>query len=161
MSLFNLSLSKNEKLLAVVRQHIFSFSGSFFQFLILLGVCGAFYYFMPESIWKLIIFLLLLIFSIAFLIFKFVVWYSTCITITDERVIDINQKDLTRRMVTEALLSDISNLAIYKEGIWAGLFNIGTLIIEIKEGGKIVAFNVKDPEGLMHAINQLRKEKNK
>ncbi|MBD3238332.1 MAG: hypothetical protein GF332_01680 [Candidatus Moranbacteria bacterium] len=160
MSLFTISLFKDEELLAIERQHFLTLAGLIFQLLVLLGVVASIYYFLPAHIARTIILVLILMFSFAYLVYKFIIWYAISLVITDQKIIDVNQHNLSKRVVTEVLISDIANISAFKQGFVQNFFNFGALVIDVKEGGKIVAFNIRDPEMLMANLNKLKKRTN-
>ena len=158
MGLFSIQLHDEEEMLAIVRRHVLTFSWTIIRFAIIIAVAASIYYFFPPSQWTIIVSLALGVAAVFFLFYNFIVWYLVSIVITSERVIDIHQTGLTRRVVTEVSLEDISQAIALKEGLWQHICNMGTLIIEVKEGGKVVCFGVKDPENLMSQLNRLRRQ---
>ena len=158
MSLFTLNLNEDEELLTIIRRHPVTFFGSIVQFLVLLSVILAFYKFIPGSDWKIPIVIVALVFSFGFLIYNFIVWFLVSIVITDEKIIDINQKNLNKGVVTEVLIADINKVFAFREGLLQNLLNYGTLVIEIKGGGKIAGLNVRKPEFLMSNLNKLKRD---
>ncbi|MBU2025217.1 MAG: PH domain-containing protein [Patescibacteria group bacterium] len=161
MAIFSLRLYKNEEVLAIIRRHFTTFFGPLFRFLIILSVILSLHYFLPSFRYKLTLIIIFFILAVIYLGYLFVVWYLVNIVITTQRIIDINQKGLTKRVVTEISLEDISKISSLKEGVFQNLFNVGSLIIEVKEGGKIVGFAVKNPQDIMSRLNQLRRDNEK
>lgn len=156
MALFSLQLNEDEEVLTVIRKHLITFLGVLFRFLIVLAVIISFYLFFPDNNWKLIIVIVLGGLDLIFLLHKLVVWHLRSIVITNQRVIDVDQQNLNKRVVVEALVGDIAEISFFKEGILQKLLKTGTLVIGIKGGGKIVGSYAKDPERLTSEINRLK-----
>ncbi len=156
MGVFSIRLDEKEKILAVVRKHFFTFGGIFFRFLVFEAVLVSFYLFFPDNKWKLAIVLILSGIAFVFLVLKFIVWYLEVIIITNQRIINIDQQSLKKRIIVEALIKDIAEVAFIKEGIFQRIFNLGLLVVEIKGGGKIVGLYVKDPKRLATGIISLK-----
>ncbi|MBD3299871.1 MAG: hypothetical protein GF347_00800 [Candidatus Moranbacteria bacterium] len=160
MSLFSFNLDENEELLTIIRKHWATFSGKMLQFLIILVIIFAFNKFIPGDEWKRIVVMIALIFAFGFLVYNFILWYLVSIVVTDKKIIDLNQKTLSKRSVTEVLIEDIGQVQSIKEGFWENFLNYGTLVIEIKGGGKIAGFGVKNPQFLMSNLNKLKRDYN-
>lgn len=156
MALFSLRLNKDEEVLTIIRRSPVTFLGTLFRFLIISAILVCFYLFLPQEQWKVITVIILGILALIFLGYRFIVWYLVGIIITNERIIDVNQKSLTSRVITEIFLGDISQISCFREGIIQRIFNLGSIVIEVKEGGKIVCFNMKRPEEIMNRINRLK-----
>lgn len=145
-------------MLTIIRRHIFTFAWTIIRFLIIIAVSLSVYSFFPKSQWTMIVSLLLGVVAAIFLFYNFIVWYLVSIVVTSKRIIDIHQTGLSRRVVTEVSLEDVAQAVALKEGVWQHVFNVGTLVVEIKDGGKIVCFGVKDPENLMSQLNRLKRQ---
>jgi|AntAceMinimDraft_9_1070365.scaffolds.fasta_scaffold43447_2 hypothetical protein len=156
MALFSLQLGEDEKVLTVIRTHWITFFGTLLRFFIVLAVLASFYFFFPIYHWKLIIVLVLGGLDLFFLLYKLIVWRLGSIIITNQRVIDINQRSLSERVIVEALVGDITEVSFFQEGILQKFLRIGTLAIEIKGGGKIIGFWTKDPKRLTNETNRLK-----
>ena len=156
MALFSIRLNQDEEILTILRRHYLTFFGSVLQFLIILAIIFSFNKFFPDFKFKTGMIIGLVILAIIFLAYKFLIWYLVSMVITTERIIDISQESLTRRTVTEVALGDIYQISAYKEGIFQSIFNLGNLVLEVEDGGKIVGFNLKNPDDLIDKINQLR-----
>jgi hypothetical protein len=158
MNFYTLDLNEGEELLAVMKRHVTSFFKNFFEFLVICAVAFSVNKFLPASTLSLIITILLGLTAFGYLVYKFTVWYSVCLIITTQRIIDVNQKTLTKRIVTEVQLADIEKVLTYESNFFLNFLNVGNLVIQVKNGGKIVFANVHDPQGLMININRLKKD---
>jgi hypothetical protein len=156
MGLFSIQLDKGEEILAVVRKNIFTLGAVYFRLFISLAILGSFYWFFPESFWKnLTVFSLGIIILLLFFL-KFIIWYLENITITNKRIINIEQQSLKKRIIVEALIDDVAKASFFKEGLFQRIFNIGCLVVEIKGGGKIVGLFIKNPARFAQGINNLK-----
>lgn len=93
-----------------------------------------FYYAVP--LWSFgiigaIIFLAVLGFSAFHIATAWTTWRHTLFMITDERIIDIHQKNLFKREISEVQLSQIKELSVEKSTTVDKLFGSGTLHIKV------------------------------
>ncbi|MEA3272977.1 MAG: hypothetical protein U9Q72_00020 [Patescibacteria group bacterium] len=156
MALFSLQLGEDEKVLTIIRKHWVTFLSVLLRFFIILAVLVSFYCFFPDNSWKLIVVFVLGGLDLGFLLYKLIVWHLGNVVVTNQRIIDINQQSLNKRVIVETLIGDITEVLFFKEGIFQKLFRMGTLVIEIKGGGKIIGFCAKDPKRLAGEINKLK-----
>ena len=159
MGLFSIQLNSEEEALTIIRRHWHTFFWSLVRSLIIAAIALSIYAFFPENRWRLIITMLIGAVALTFFFYNLVVWYLVSLVVTSQRIIDINQVGLTKRVVTEVALRDISRISALKEGLFQNLFNVGALVFDVREGGRIVFFGVKKPEELMSRINVLRHQK--
>ena len=70
------------------------------------------------------------LFLLTFLFGSWLDFYYDVIFITQERILNVNQKGLLAREVSELSLEQVQNVSTQMEGILHSYFNFGTLIIE-------------------------------
>lgn len=159
MGLFSIQLNNEEEALTIIRRHWHTFFWSLLRSLIIAAVAVSVYAFFPENNWRSILAAAIGALALVFFFYNLVVWYLVSLVVTSQRIIDINQVGLMKRVVTEVALRDILRVSALKEGLFQNLFNVGALVFDVREGGRIVFFGVKKPEELMSRINILRHQK--
>lgn len=70
------------------------------------------------------------LFLLTFLFGSWLDFYYDIIFITQERILNVNQKGLLAREISELSLEQVQNVSTQMEGILRSYFNYGTLIIE-------------------------------
>ena len=161
MATFSINLNNEEELLTIIRRHFLTFTGSLIKFLSIMLIVYVVHILIPQGTLRMALIIIFSVFGGVFLIYQFIIWYLVSMVVTNERIIDINQTGFSKRIVTEILLSDIAKVSIFKEGFLQNFFNYGTLVVDIKGGGKLAAIKVKNPEFLMENINKLKKDYNR
>jgi len=105
------------------------------------------------------VFVVLVIIGVLHAIKTFVKWYYTVFVVTSDRVIDVFQKGLFDRIVTNATYDVIQDVSYRKKGLMATLMDVGW--ITIQTAGSNTAMQVRDihnPQVVMMMINQARRE---
>lgn len=96
------------------------------------------------------------LFTLLLLFTNFVDFFLDIWIVTNERILDIEQKGLFARVINEARLYRVQNVRIKIEGIAPTLFHFGDLIIETAgETGRLVFDNIPDPNTVARRIMEL------
>ena len=91
-----------------------------------------------------------------FLFFMFIDYYLDTWIITNERIIDIDQRGFFSRMVAEQRLSRVQDVASEVKGIGSTIFKYGNVYVQT--AGETQRFNFEDvpnPEGIRDLIIKL------
>jgi hypothetical protein len=128
-----IKLKDGEEILLIVRQTPIAFSTQILVglFLFLLP----FFLLFPLFSWGrrgIIIFGALVIGAIAFAIYQFIFWYFNCGIITNQRVIDIDQRSLFDRVISEVPYYKIDDISYNVKGLRQTLFGYGNVVIAIR-----------------------------
>lgn len=106
-----------------------------------------------------IIFFVLFFFAIVCISHVYLTWSRTMLIVTDQRVIDIEQKGLFDRVVTEASFDQIAEVSYRMKGILPTLFRFGTIFCGLNGNAADIEFRrVRSPERIQDLINDLRHE---
>lgn len=135
-----LALNENEKILLVIRKHWFVMARTIILFVILLlippVVLGLLPYataqFDPAVVDALANFLLSL-YIMVLLVFLFLLWmdyYLDMWIITNERIVDIEQRGLFNREVSEIPLQHVQDVTLEVKGIVETFLKFGTIRIQ-------------------------------
>ncbi len=74
---------------------------------------------------------------------EFYIWYNNVFVITNQRIIDIDQRGFFEKIVSEVPYENIIDISYYVKGFWQTVLKLGT--IKIKAGGvDLVIKNIKE-----------------
>lgn len=86
-------------------------------------------------------------------------WDADVLILTTDRAIDVDQKGLLSRRVSELQLSAVQDVSWKREGIWQTVFRMGSLTIQTAGAtAPIQAEAIPRPEQMHELINDLRRE---
>jgi len=103
------------------------------------------------------IYYLWMVFWIGYMIYAYVGWYRDRFIITSERIIDIDQRGLFSRKVSEIELTKVQNITHSVSGVWATMLNFGTVTIQSAGANDLTLDQVADPAGVQEDITTLIK----
>src|SRR3989344_2896077 len=88
---------------------------------------------------------------------SFVMWDGDVFIVTNLRIVDVDQKGLFSRTVSEVKLSDIQDVSWSKNGIVNALFNVGALKVQTSSGALVIeAVFIPRPQEVHNLVNDLR-----
>lgn len=132
-------LDRDERLLCAVKQHPFGilviYLASFVAFISALILISAF---LPDSFndtrdiysaWTILAFICGFILFIILIVSTYI-YNQSVLTVTDKNVIQIMQKSIYERKVSHLSLANIEDVTSEQRGVFANMFNFGTLNIE-------------------------------
>ncbi len=93
---------------------------------------------------------------------SFVIFYLDMLVITNDRLLDIEQRNLFARSISETDLYQVQDVSSEVIGVFATIFNYGN--VTIQTAGAVLKFmvhNVHDPNGLRDEILSLAEEDRK
>ena len=86
-------------------------------------------------------------------------WDADVLILTDERAIDVDQKGILSRRVSEAPFTVVQDVSWKREGFWQTFFRMGTLTIQTAGAtAPISADSIGRPEKVYELVNDLRHE---
>lgn len=106
--------------------------------------------------WGVVIFLFLIALGLAYGLRVFVVWYYNAFIITNQRIIDIDQRGFFERIVSEAPYEKIQDASYRVRGIFGTVFHYGD--VRIQTAGATVELeihNISCPETIQQLIVDL------
>ncbi len=104
-----------------------------------------------------ILFFMIVLGGVVFAFRTFIMWDSDVLILTTLRVVEVDQRGVFSRFVTEVALPSIQDVTWSRHGVWATLFRMGN--VEIQTGGatpRILVTNVSKPDMIHELINDLR-----
>jgi uncharacterized membrane protein YdbT with pleckstrin-like domain len=85
-------------------------------------------------------------------------WSHTLFVITDHRVIDIDQRGVFDRVVTESNFDQIDEVSYRMHGIMSTLFRYGTVTLALHGTNTDLMFqHIRNPARVQNLLNDLRK----
>lgn len=103
------------------------------------------------------IYYLWIVFWISYIVYGYLNWSRDRSIVTDQRIVNIDQKGLFRQRVSEVELEQIRSITHEIIGFFPTLLKFGTVFINT-EGTGIALKQVPDPVGIKEDIIQLTKE---
>lgn len=154
-----IQLKPNEEVVAVVHQsmvpHLHKFALAFL--LVLLPFFFMFPLFRSGALGVLGFFILLAV-TLYILGRVFLKWANTVLVITDRRIIDIDQKALFDRLVSEAPYAQIDDVSHRIKGVMPTIFRYGQVKVLMSGNAADIEFGrVKQPQRVHDLIQDLRK----
>lgn len=155
-----IKLKEGEKILLVVRQTPIAFANS-----ILIGTLLfllPFFLLFPlftRGKWGVAGFIVLVSIAAVFSFYRFVDWYFNCGVVTSQRVIDIDQKGLFQRTVSEVPYYKIDDVSYNIKGLRQTMFRYGNVVVAIKGYRSSVTLrNVARPAMIQELILEVERE---
>ncbi len=153
-----LQLKDEETLQTMVRRHMITVAGPLF--LALLFIVLPFFFLFPMFSWGMVGVLLFgacVVFGAGLAFRTIFVWDSDVLLVTNMRVIDVDQKGIFSRHVSESSLGAIQDVSWTKKGLWVTLFGMGSVKIQTSGTQAVLeAEDIPSPERVHELINQLK-----
>lgn len=151
----------NEEILMVVREsfapHVFRF------FLLAVWFLIPFFFFYPlfrMGTLGVVIFFVLFLSGIFFFWRAFRKWSHTLFVITDLRVVDIDQRGVFDRVVSESTFEQMDDVSYRMHGMMSALFKYGTVSLKMRGTAADLKFeHVRNPARVQDLLNDLRHHK--
>ncbi len=151
-----LQLKDAEDVKLISRRHAITlFPGLFGAFLL---IVIPFFLLFPLFAWGIpgvIAFLASVIIGVVVAIRTFIIWDADVLIVTTTRIVDVDQKGVFSRIVSEAPVASIQDVSWRRHGIAETVFGMGTLRVAA-ERVTIEARRIPKPELVGEAINDLR-----
>jgi len=152
-----INLKPEEEIMRVVRHYGLTFWPQILAVLILLSL--PFFFIFPlfkKGYWGVAFFLFLFLFGIFYGLRELVIWYYNSLVITNKRIIDIDQRGLFERVVSEAPYEKIQDVSYRFKGIFQTLLRYGGIQIQTAGANAVIEIrNIKNPERVQELISDL------
>jgi uncharacterized membrane protein YdbT with pleckstrin-like domain len=99
-----------------------------------------------------------LIFWASYLAYEYINWYRDRFIITNQRIININQKSMFSRKVSEIELERIQDISHEINGVFSAALNFGRVIIQSAGSNDMAIQDIAHPAELQDIIVRLVKE---
>ncbi len=149
------NLHDGEKVAAVVRNHWLSFFwGLSLPFTL---IVAAFFFMVPLFRFGtpgLVAFGLLTFGGLFWFLRTVFLWYWNAFIVTSERIVDVDQRGLFDRTVSEAPFDKIQDVSYQVKGILGTVLNVGTVIVQTAgTNTNLELLHVHRPQDIQHLIN--------
>jgi uncharacterized membrane protein YdbT with pleckstrin-like domain len=124
---FSQDLKEGEEVIRVVRKHWASFIWPVVKTFLILIIPFALSAFLFSNYIGVIIFFVWVSVGLGYGLYQWICWYFDHFIITNLRIVNIDQKTLFARSVSESGLSNIQDVTYEINGFLASLFNYGTV----------------------------------
>ncbi|MCA9375433.1 MAG: hypothetical protein KC925_00015 [Candidatus Doudnabacteria bacterium] len=88
---------------------------------------------------------------------RFAIWYLDSFVVTNQRVINVEQNALFKRSISEALLSSIEDVRYDVEGVFATMFQYGSVHIRTA-ATELTMHGVPDPRVIQDLVVRLQRD---
>ncbi len=153
-----IQLKPEEEVLEVVRESLAPHIPKFL--LITLWFITPFFFMFPlfrEGWFGVLFFLALIISAVVVGMRTYIKWKNTVFVITDRRIVDIEQKGLFDRVVSEVPFSLVDDVTYRVKGIFPTIFRFGLLVVRTTGNAADLEFRrATSPARLHDLINDLR-----
>lgn len=102
-----------------------------------------------------------IIFSLSYAFYAWATWYYDVYVLTDERIIEVEQKSLFSREVKEVSLDKIQDVTYSVSGLISTVFGVGTVKVHSASGLTINMEGVSKPSIVREVIVKLMEKKGK
>ncbi|XOU94751.1 MAG: PH domain-containing protein [Candidatus Kerfeldbacteria bacterium] len=153
-------IKDDEQIVLLVRKYFFVFTGQLiFSIIIIIASFFLLYPLFNWGPWGVGIFFLLLVIGL-FVALKVLIIYSfNAFIITEQRIIDIDQRGLFDRIVSETTYNKIQDVSFRRKGIMQTMLHYGSVIIQTAGSqANIELHGIKDPEKIHQVIIELQRE---
>lgn len=153
-----LQLKDGEKIRAVIRRHLVTLVAPLFLALILIVV--PFFLLFPLFSWGIpgvILFFFAVAAGMVIAVRSLILWDADVLIVTTMRLVDVDQKGLLTRSVSEAALGAIQDVSWIRNGFLDTMFRMGKVKIQTASTTSVLeATRVPQPEAIFELINELR-----
>lgn len=155
-----LILKDDEEVLKIVRQYaLVYFWKAFFVVLLILVDFFFMFWLVSKGWWGSLIFMLVLLIAVFLGARWFVIWYYNIFVITNKRVIDIYQKGIFSRDVSEIMLSKMLDVSYQRKGILQTIFKYGNIYLQVAGNEiKLVIAKIKNPQEVQRILSDYVQE---
>lgn len=152
-------LHQNEELLGIIRRSLLSRTRKIMTAVVWILI--PFFFFFPLLQLGgsgLGIFIFLLISGVIYLMRQYLIWANSFLMITNQRLIDVDQRAMTVRDINEVMLPDISEVTCLRSGLWNSIFNLGVIYVRTKSsrGYDLELSGVRRPEKVRDLLDEVQ-----
>ncbi len=145
---------EDEKVILVFRRHILTARRGVLWLIILMGLGALPMIMYPDNPTMFLIFLGATGVGLLGMFYALLLWYFSIFIVTDQRVRQVIQKGLFKKSVVDLDLSKIASASMSVNGVFASLFNYGTLIFQTTVG-ELTISQVKDVKKVYNKLQNL------
>jgi len=154
------NLKEGETVLKIVkRYHLFITTRLVFFSVIILLDFFFMTYFINNSWWGILVFLVALVWSGMMIYRSWYIWTLNVLIVTDQRIVDIDQKGFFNRTVSETTYRKIQDVSYSIKGMMPTMFHYGTITIQTAgTQAKIMLDYIHNPEQVQDLLTELQEQ---
>ena len=145
----------NEKVVLVFRRHILTARRGVLWLIILMGLGALPMLMYPDNPTMFWIFLGATTLGFLGMLYALLLWHFSLFIVTDQRIRQVVQKGMFKKAIVDLSLDKIDSISMSVNGIFASLFNYGTLIIQTTVGEQLKISQVKDVKTVYNKLQNL------
>jgi len=138
MSYLNYELNEDEKLIALIRKHWITLTLPLAKAIVAIAVIAILAQKLFEFEYGKEIVFVWIITSILYAVHEIIIWYLDCYIITNKRIIDIDQKNIFRRIVAEVGIENIQEVVYLTNGPLETILGYGTVNVKTSSNGSMI-----------------------
>jgi hypothetical protein len=138
MSYLSYELNEGEKLIALIRKHWITLTLPLAKTIIAIAVIIVLAEKLFEFNYGKEIVFIWIITSILYGVHEIIIWYLDCYIITNKRIIDIDQKNIFRRIVAEVGIENIQEVVYRTNGPLETILGYGSVNVKTSSSGSII-----------------------
>ena len=153
-----LQLKEGENVVRLTRRHILTLAPPLLLALVLIVL--PFFLLFPLfdlGVIGVVMFAAAVLFGIGVAYRGVMLWDADVLILTTHRLVDVDQKGLFTRNVTEAQLANIQDVSWSKKGFWQTVLGMGSVQVQTAgSANKIEAIHIAEPQRLAEFLNDMR-----
>lgn len=156
-----IKFNENEKLKTIVYKHWIVFFWHFLKISVVVALpifASCSFGFCWQGLWGPTVFWSLIFIGAVFIIRRWIIWRKDILIITNQRIIDINQKNLFDKEVAEISFYKMRDIIYKVKGILATVFDFGRIELHLVGGSILVLERVPNPRKIQEILIKLKSE---
>jgi len=159
---FSQDLKEGEEVIRVVRKHWASFIWPVVKTFLVLVIPFLLSAFLFSNYIGVIIFFVWVSIGLGYGLYQWICWYFDHFIITNMRIVNIDQKTLFARSVSESGLANIQDVTYEINGFLASLFNYGTVkVMTASNNDSLKMLAIENPKEVQEIIMELHNKSKK
>jgi len=159
---FSQDLKEGEEVIRVVRKHWASFIWPVVKTFLVLVIPFLLSAFLFSNYIGVIIFFVWVSIGLGYGLYQWICWYFDHFIITNMRIVNIDQKTLFARSVSESGLANIQDVTYEINGFLASLFNYGTVkVMTASNNDSLKMLAIENPKKVQEIIMELHNKSKK
>jgi len=147
-----------EEEIIILRRHSLFIVMPFFWVLLGLIIVGLIFFKFGASMVFSVLFFIWLIIGGGYIVVNWYKWYMTRYVFTNRRVIVREQASIFKKISAEIRLDEIADITYVIEGVWATLFNYGSVFVEAENREPLIIADIYRPGQIQEELFDIRDE---
>ncbi len=154
---FTQDLKEGEEVVVILRKHWASFLWPILKTFIILVIPFFLVFFLFSTLWGMIVFFVWISIGFAYGLHKWITWYFDSFVITNWRIVNIDQRGLLSRSVSETSFRNIQDVTYEIHGLMPTAFNYGSVKVQTASSdGSLMISSIPEPKSVQDLILELQ-----